>query len=158
MTDQKFESDEIDGIETAQVLSSFLNAGGTFSSAFSENACIEDEAMYSVAHSVYEQGRYKDAFKIFSLLVMRNHLEPRYLSGLGGSCQMLGRYVDALMHYMAAAVADTEDPKPIYHAAECLIALSRRDEARDSLKLVLEMCPERTAPLNRHALALLQRL
>jgi type III secretion system low calcium response chaperone LcrH/SycD len=158
MTNKTLELDHSEADSISQVLSSFLSTGGTFSDALSDNADFENETMYAVGYNLYEQARYHDAFKIFSLLVIRNHLEPRYLSGLAGVCQMLGRYVEALQHYMAVVVADMNNPKPIFHAAECLIALSRREEARDSLKLVLDMCSDPKDPLHGRALMLLQRL
>lgn len=158
MTAQSIHPAPIDGENVNHILSEFFISGGTFSAVFSEGSANEDETMYSVGYSLYEQGRYSEAFKIFSVLVMRNHLEHRYVSGLGGACQMLGRYQDALQHYMTAATLNMDDPKPIFHAAECLVALSHIEEAKSSLQLVLEICPDIQNPLNGRAQALLQRL
>lgn len=135
-----------------------LQFGGTLGDGYWETTAADREALYRLGYGLYEQGRYSDSFKVFSLLVMQDHLEPRYVFGLGCACQMLGRHVDALQHYMAVAVARVDDPLPIFHAAECLIAMSRLSEARDSLALVLENCSDTQSALYRRAQALLQRL
>lgn len=158
MADQTMEGADSDAIAMADAISSLLKSGGTLGEVFSETASTEIESMYAVGYGLYEQGRYDDAFKVFSLVVIQNHREPRYLFGLGSTCQMLGRYVDALQHYMAAAIACMDDPRPIFHAAECLIAMSRIEEAMESLRLVLEMCPDTQAPLHTRAQVLLHGL
>jgi len=73
------------------------------------------------------------------MLVIWDHLEPRYLIALGGAAQMLGRHADALQHFMTATLALLDDPVPPYHCAECLIALGRLPEAIESLELVLTL-------------------
>ncbi|CAM3833818.1 SycD/LcrH family type III secretion system chaperone [Bordetella tumulicola] len=144
MTSQSVHGIDPDARGVSDALSQLLKSGGTLGDAYWGTTVDEREALYRMGYGLYEQGRYSDAFKVFSLLVMQDHLEPRYVFSLGCSCQMLERYTDALQHYMVAAVAWVEDPRPILHAAECLIAMSRFSEARDSLALVLEMCADDT--------------
>ena len=139
-------------------LSALLQSGGTLGDDCWGTTAAEREAMYCLGYGLYEQGRYSDAFKVFSLLVMQDHLEPRYVFGLGCACQMLGRYTDALQHYMTVAIAQVDDPLPIFHAAECLIAMSHLSEAIDSLVLVLENCSDTKSALYRRAQALLRGL
>jgi len=135
-----------------------LQSGGTLGDDCWGTTAEEREALYRVGHGLYEHGKYSDAFKVFSLLVMQDHLEPRYVFGLGCACQMLGRYSDALQHYMAVAVACVDDPLPIFHAAECLIAMSHLSEASDSLALVLEHCSDEHSALYTRAKALQQKV
>ena len=152
------QQDIADGEEIIRTFSDLLRAGGTLSDVLSKEASKENEAMYCVGYSLYEKGSYLDAFKVFSVLVMRNQQELRYVSGLAGACQMLGRYPDALQHYMTAATLNMDDPKPIFHAAECLVAMSHIEQAKESLKLVLEIVPDPQVPLHGRAQTLLQKL
>lgn len=138
-----------------ETVAKLLQAGATVSS---ESMAEENETIYAVGHGMYEQGRYVEAFKVFSLLVIRNHMEPRYLFGLAGACQVLGKYTEALQHYMAAAVLMVDDPLPIFHAAQCLIATSHVNAARESLELVLELCPEHQISLRKRTQLLLDEL
>lgn len=127
-----------DMVDTTESLKGLLKAGGTLGPALDITE-DEREAMYQLGHGFYQQGRYSDAFKAFSLLVIWDHLEPRYLVALGGACQMLGRYTDALQHFMTATLSRLDDPVPPYHCAECLIALERLPEALESLSLSLTL-------------------
>ena len=161
MTDQTDQTDQDVEAQAAALygaVSGLLQSGGILGDDCWATTDQEREALYHLGHGLYEQGRYDDSFKVFSLLVMQDHLEPRYVFGLGCACQMLGRYTDALQHYMAVAVARVDDPLPIFHAAECLIAMSRLSEASDSLVLVLENCSDSQSALYRRAQTLLQRL
>jgi type III secretion system low calcium response chaperone LcrH/SycD len=115
-----------------------LRSGGTLGSAQGVTP-RECEALYQLGHGHYAQGRYSDAFKVFSLLLVYNHLEPRYLLALGGAAQMLGRYADALQHYATATLAALDDPRPPLHSAECLIAMGRLPEAAQSLQLAIAL-------------------
>lgn len=102
----------------------------------------ECEALYTVGHNLYQQARYSEAFKVFSRLVMYDHLNDRYLMALAGAAQLLERYEDALHNYATVTLMRLDDPTPIFHSAECLIAMSRLDEAVETLELILEMDPE----------------
>lgn len=111
-------------------------AGGTMAQAMglTDREC---EAMYAMGHGFYAQGRYQDAFKIFAQLVAYNHLESRYQMGLASAMQATKRYEEALQQYMIVTVMRLDDPIPVYHCAECLLALGRPNEADESLSLVV---------------------
>jgi type III secretion system low calcium response chaperone LcrH/SycD len=143
-----------DMVEVADSLTGLFNAGGTLGSALgiTEDEC---EAMFQLGHGFYKQGRYSDAFKAFSQLVIWNHLEPRYLIALAGSCQMLGRYADALQHYTTATLALLDDPVPPFHCAECLISLGRLPEAVESLELSIQLAGDDHPVVKSRATALL---
>lgn len=158
MTNQADQNFDAQAASLCDGLHRLLQSGGTLGDGVWGTTSDEREALYHLGYGLYEQGRYGDAFKVFSLLVIQDHLEPRYVFGLGCACQMLGRYIDALQHYMVVAVARVDDPLPIFHAAECLIAMSRLSEAKDSLVLVLENCSDTESALYRRARALLQGL
>jgi type III secretion system low calcium response chaperone LcrH/SycD len=111
-------------------------SGGTLAQAMglTDQEC---EAMYAYGHSLYAQGKYEDAFKIFAQLVAYSHMESRYQLALASAMQMTKRYEEALQHYMIVTVMRLDDPSPVYHCAECLLALGRPVEAKESLELVV---------------------
>ena len=155
--EQMSQTSDLDLVAVTEAMAGMLQAGGTLGEAWGTTEA-EREALYQVGYSLYGQGKYSEAFKVFSLLVIQNHLEPRYLFALGGACQMLERYTDALQHYMAATVALLDDPLPVFHVAECLIAMGRPEEAKESLELVLLLCKESHGAVQSRATALLQGL
>jgi len=120
----------------AENLIGLWKSGGTLAQAMGLSS-EECEAMYAHGHSLYAQGKYEDAFKIFAQLVAYDHMESRYQMALASALQMTRRYEKALEHYMIVTVMRIDDPTPVYHCAECLIALGRTDEARESLELVI---------------------
>ena len=115
-----------------------LCAGGTIGMALgiTEQEC---EALYQFGHGFYAQGRYSEAFQVFSTLVGYDHLEPRYLVALAAAAQMLGRYEDALQHYGTAALLTLDDPAPLVHSAECCLALGQHEGAVEALELAIEL-------------------
>ncbi|MFY0478483.1 SycD/LcrH family type III secretion system chaperone [Achromobacter marplatensis] len=119
----------------------------------------ENEAVYALGRQFYGQRQYEQAFKIFSVLVMQNSMEPRYLMGLGAAGQMIGRYRDALTQYMTAAVFLVDDPQPIFHSAQCLAAMGHTSEALETLELAISLCSvEKHGEVAEQARQLMARL
>ena len=140
MTDTAVLAEVPDDAESLQaqaaVLRNILLHGGTLGAAagVSQQDC---EALYQLDHGLYQQTRYTEAFRIFSLLVTYDHLEPRYLMALAASAQMLGRYADAIQHYGTAAVLMLDDPAPLLHSAECCIAIQQMEGAAEALRMAI---------------------
>lgn len=109
------------------------------------------EVVYTLGHNLYNQGRYLDAMKTFSFLVMHNQFERRFYNAMASSLQMLNMYKDAIQFYSMASIMDLTDPKPTYHTAECMIPLGMYAEARQALDLVIQQSksPEHAALLER---------
>ncbi len=135
-----------------------LRRGGTLAGQ-REITPRECEALYVTGLRDYELGQYSKAFRTFSLLVMHDHLEPRYLMALGGAAKMIGRQEDALTQYMAAAALLLDDPRPLLYSAQCLLELKRRDAAVETLELCLSLCVEdKHEEVATHARKLLNHL
>lgn len=111
-------------------------AGGTLAQAMGLSP-RECEAMYAYGHSLYAQGKYNEAFKIFAQLVAYDHMDSRYQLALASAMQMTRRHEEALQHYMIVTVMRLDDPVPVFHCAECLLALGRPAEAAESLELAI---------------------
>lgn len=129
-----------DADAAAENLLGLWKSGGTLAQAMGITS-RECEAMYAHGHSLYAQGKYNDAFKIFAQLVAYDHMDSRYQLALASAMQMTRRYEEALQQYIVVTVMRVDDPIPVFHSAECLLALGRPQEARESLELVVEsMC------------------
>jgi type III secretion system low calcium response chaperone LcrH/SycD len=111
-------------------------AGGTLAQAMGLSS-RECEAMYAYGHALYAQGKYNDAFKVFAQLVAYDHMDSRYQLALASAMQMTRRYEEALQHYMIVTVMRLDDPVPVFHCAECLLALGKPAEAAESLELAI---------------------
>ena len=104
----------------------------------------ELEAVYSLGFTNYRTGRYEDAAKLFQLLVLFDHLNPKYWLALGAVQQVAKDYKGAISSYAYASFLDLENPKPQLHAAECFLALGDKTNAASSLMALDEYCPKET--------------
>ena len=104
----------------------------------------EMEAVYSMGFSFYKTGRYDDAEKVFRFLVLFDHLNPKYWTGLGAVYQMKRNYKDAVTAYGYASFLDIKNPKPQFFAAECFAASGDKENALSALAALEAYCPENT--------------
>ena len=100
----------------------------------------ELNAVYQMGLGFYNTGRYDDAEKVFSFLVMVDHLEPKYWLAAGAVQQVKKNFEKAKAAYVQAAMLDIHGPKPQYYVAECYLALGQKDDALASLETLLEYC------------------
>jgi len=89
------------------------------------------EAIYAVAHQLYEQEKYQDAHALFSFLCLYNHLTEKFWYGLGACRHMMKNYKGAIDAYSMAAMLDMENPDYPLFAAECHLALGNLTEAEN---------------------------
>lgn len=104
----------------------------------------ELEAFYSWGLGFYKGGRYEDAEKIFRLLVILEHTSSRFWTALGGVQQVQRRFNEAVSSYRVATVLDIRNPKPMYYAAQCFLALGDRVNARSALLSLATYAPKDT--------------
>ena len=96
------------------------------------------EAIYAVTYNVYTSGKYAEAMKLFGILSLLDPTDYRFVFG-GASCQqMMGEYLAASVYFQLAGGLDPENPAPMLHTAECLLALKDKDGARAALEHALE--------------------
>ena len=100
----------------------------------------ELNAVYQMGLGFYNTGRYDDAEKVFTFLVMFDHLEPKYWTAVGAVQQVKKNFEKAKAAYVQAAMLDIHGPKPQYYVAECYLALGQKDDALASLETLLEYC------------------
>ena len=100
----------------------------------------EMNAVYQMGLGFYNTGRYDDAEKVFTFLVMFDHLEPKYWLAAGAVQQVKKNFEKAKAAYVQAAMLDIHSPKPQYYVAECYLALGQKEDAIASLDTLLEYC------------------
>lgn len=119
-----------------EIAGNFLKNGKTFREARGltrENM----EALYTLGYNAYNSGQYEQAHRAFQFLCVFDHIERKYWLALGACRQLLKRHAEAVDAYAIASLLDIQDPVPPLRAAECHLALGRRDQAIVALEAVL---------------------
>ena len=118
------------------------------------------EAMYAVAYNQFQNGKYDDAAKSFSLLSMFDPLEYKYLFGIASCFHMKGDYQAASLYYIVASGLDENDPAPFLHVGECMLAMKDKEGATESLKIALERSGDKPqyAPMRKRAEVMLENI
>lgn len=102
----------------------------------------EMEAVYSLGFNFYNTGRIEDAEKVFKFLVLFDHMNPKYWTGMGAVQQVKREYEAAVTSYGFASFLDLENPKPQFHAAECYLAMGDRTNAISALAALAKFAPD----------------
>ena len=92
------------------------------------------EAIYGMARSLYQNGRYDRARSAFQFLCLFDHMEPRWWVGLGAAMQRLKDYQGAARAYAYSILLDDTNPTPQLHAGYCLMNLGEYEEAQSVLE------------------------
>ncbi len=119
------------------------------------------DIVYALAHEKYVTGQYEAAGRMFAFLLSQQPTSSRLLTALAATLQMTAHHVDAMQYYAMAIALTPDDPEPVLHMCECLIALRQRAAAADGLRHVLAICadtPEASNPVARRATALLEQI
>lgn len=142
--------------DDAQALLQLLAAGGTVAQAL-DLPPRQLEALYAHGVGQYGQGRLDEAVRVFSLLVMLDHGQRRWVQALATALQAQGHPGRALPYWALVQLLDPSDPEPTLATAHCLLAQGLPREALSALQLVVRQCevqPARAA-LGRRAQGLL---
>lgn len=94
---------------------------------------METLDLYTSAYARYESGLYEDAAEIFTKLTLLDPQESLYWKGLASAKQMSKKYQAALYAWGVVVLLCEEDPLPHFHAAECLLSLEKKEEAKKAL-------------------------
>ena len=90
------------------------------------------DGFYTVAHSLYKNGQYADAVRMFRQLCFYDHNNLHYWLGLGYSQKMLKDYRGAfatLFFVLICLECDDKHAEICLHIAECCGFLGKRIEA-----------------------------
>lgn len=101
---------------------------------------MDRKKLYSTAYACYDEGLFVEASDIFTQLTLIDPQQEAYWFGLAASRQMEKKYKPALYAWGFAALLSKDDPLPHFHAAECLVSLNQKEEAKIALSAALECC------------------
>jgi len=98
--------------------------------------------LYSTAYAYYESGLFAEAGNIFTKLTLDDPQEEAYWRGLAAARQMEHKYKSALYAWGLVSILSKDDPMPHFHAAECMLSLNQREEAKTALNAALQLARE----------------
>lgn len=90
-------------------------------------------ALSQLASQALQAGRTRDAKHLYALLCRLDPLIAEGFLGLGACCQNESDYTRAVAAYGQAAILDLDDPRPSFHAAQCLFRLGQFRKAAHAL-------------------------
>lgn len=101
------------------------------------------EGLYTTGFHLYQSGSYDEALNIFRPLALLDSGEARNWIALGGCHQMKGEYEQALEYYGNAVMIDPSNPRPVFNALECNIALKKYPEAKSSAEYLIAIAADK---------------
>ena len=129
-------SEPLAGIDEG-MLTNFFNNGGTFQEL--KNLSPETmESVYSVAYSLYQNGKYEKATKVFQFLCFYDHYNAKYYLGLGACRLMEKEYESAIELFSFAAAMNTDDPRAMLHIGDCHLAMDNGEAAKIAYKTSID--------------------
>ena len=117
----------------------------------------ELETIYALGYNLYTTGQLKDADTVFRYLVFIDHTNAKYWIALGAVQQLNREFANAVTSYGFASFLDIHNPKPQYHAAECLLALGDKEKAESALA-ALDLYAPPDSPYRAKAEALSKKI
>ncbi len=95
----------------------------------------EMEEIYCEAYRLYQEDIYLESSTAFRWLVLLNPFVAKYWKGLAASLQLMEKYEKALHAYAMAALLDSDNPYPHFHAFECYESMENDEDADKALDL-----------------------
>ncbi len=132
-----------DPVLNARIVDSPLTQDDAGLAGLSDADC---ESVYAIGHALYTQARYEDALTLFGWLTVARSWECRFVFAFGSCLHALGRYEPAIDHYAIALLIDINEPAPLLHTCECLLALNRFEEAQEVLDTLRQEYPADSFP------------
>lgn len=102
----------------------------------------DTESIYASAYQLVQQGDFEKASSLFLMLLIYRPTTVKYLAGAALCHKMLRK--EELAAGLYAFMALIEPEQPLHHLciAECQLQQGKKQEARDSLALVLQFCED----------------
>ncbi len=94
------------------------------------------EAIYKIACIRYENDRYVEALKLFSLGSIQFQYEERFYFGSGSCAKMLKDYELAIKNFIVVKMLDPENIAADLEVAECLFLQGKTEEAKSMLIII----------------------
>ena len=97
------------------------------------------EIIYSIAHSLYIQGKLDNAFGIFQILIVYRPFDARYMSAYAICCKRMGKFDMAIPAFAAALAMNSKDLTAAVHMAECLAAIGKKKESAEIIVPLIKL-------------------
>ncbi|SIO28610.1 SycD/LcrH family type III secretion system chaperone [Halodesulfovibrio marinisediminis] len=139
--------------EQDELLAKALKAVLEDGAVLSELQGISEDDMehtYAFAYEKYMAGNYKDAFEVFKLLTLMNHLESRFWLGLAGCAQELEALDIAIEAYAMAGFLEPENPIISLFGGTCLYKVGNFEAAKLALEAGVELAAESDQDLDAY--------
>lgn len=117
----------------AELILEHLNNGANLADVM-EITLEQREAIYTMGHFQYMQGKYIDALKFFRFLLFHDQFDLRAIFGVGCCLQMQGDYNNAQIFLGMAVMMEPTNPASGVQFAECLLMDKKKKEAIDILQ------------------------
>jgi type III secretion system low calcium response chaperone LcrH/SycD len=118
---------------TAEVIVQHLQNGATLGDVV--GITLEQrEAIYTMGHYQYVQGKYVDAMKFFRFLLFHDQFDVRAIFGVGCCLQMQKHYEEAQVYLGLAVMMEPSNPASGVQFAECLLMAGKKPEAINILQ------------------------
>ncbi|MEI2260076.1 SycD/LcrH family type III secretion system chaperone [Stenotrophomonas indicatrix] len=116
--------------EEIRLILQALSAGGTIKDL---KGISDDqlEGVYALAYNFYHNGQLDDAETFFRFLSMYDFYSADYAMGLAAVQQMKKQYDRAISTYALAQILDNRSDQPMFHMAQCHLALGKLELARE---------------------------
>ena len=95
------------------------------------------EGIYSIAYNLYQQSHFERAERLFALLCIYDHRNPRYVQGLVAARKSMKAYESTAQACALWINLMPEDPAPWLIAADCSLALGKHKAALFGLREAL---------------------
>lgn len=115
------------------------------------------EQAYAIAefgYSMYQQGKYRDAQKMFEGLSVGNPYDPYFHAMLGAIYTKLDQHEEAVQEFCIALELDPSDIHSLVNRGELLLQHGEFEHAMEDLRAAIEMDPEGENPASLRARAL----
>jgi len=113
---------------TAESILEHLNNGASLADVMGITH-EQREAIYTMGHYQYTQGKYSDALKFFRFLLFHDQFDLRAMFGVGCCLQMQGDYSNAQIFLGMAVMMEPTNPSSGVQFAECLLMNKKKNEA-----------------------------
>lgn len=118
---------------TAEIILEHLNNGAILADVMGITP-EQREAIYTMGHFQYSQGKFNDAMKFFRFLLFHDQFDLRAIFGVGCCLQMQGDYKNAQIFLGMTVMMEPSNPASGVQFAECLLMDKKKNEAIDILQ------------------------
>lgn len=116
------------------------------------------EMLYAVAYNFYQDNKFEQASKIFTMLCTYDPVEVKYWEGLGATLKLLKRYNEAVCAYYALTQLHALKISYYLDLAECFMKMNQPETAKQCCEMVIFMAENETIKVeNLDAAACLER-